>query len=120
MSFSLIVHGGAWDIPDDEVEAHQDGCRRALDVGWDVLRQGGAALDAVEAAVRALEDAPIFDAGVGSVLNRDGDVELDAAIMDGETLRSGAVAAVRRVRNPITLARRVLFTPRGQLRLPRG
>jgi beta-aspartyl-peptidase (threonine type) len=55
-----------------------------------------------------LEDAPIFDAGVGSVLNRDGDVELDAAIMDGPTLRSGAVAAVRRVRNPITLARRVL------------
>jgi beta-aspartyl-peptidase (threonine type) len=108
MPLSLIVHGGAWDIPDDEVEAHQEGCRRALDVGWDVLWRGGAALDAVEAAVRALEDAPIFDAGVGSVLNRDGDVELDAAIMDGETLRSGAVAAVRRVRNPITLARRVL------------
>jgi beta-aspartyl-peptidase (threonine type) len=58
--------------------------------------------------VRVLEDAPIFDAGVGSVLNRDGDVELDAAIMDGPSLRSGAVAAVRRVRNPITLARRVL------------
>ena len=72
------------------------------------LGRGGAALDAVEAAVRVLEDAPIFDAGVGSVLNRDGDVELDAAVMDGPTLRSGAVAAVRRVRNPITLARRVL------------
>jgi beta-aspartyl-peptidase (threonine type) len=66
------------------------------------------ALDAVEAAVRVLEDAPIFDAGIGSVLNHDGDVELDAAVMDGATLRSGAVAAVRRVRNPITLARRVL------------
>jgi beta-aspartyl-peptidase (threonine type) len=108
MPTSLIVHGGAWDIPDDEVEEHQAGCRRALEVGWRVLESGGAALDAVEAAVRALEDAPIFDAGVGSVLNRDGEVELDAALMDGATLRSGAVAAVRRVRNPITLARRVL------------
>lgn len=108
MPISLIVHGGAWDIPDDEVEAHRAGCRGALDTGWQVLERGGSALDAVEAAVRALEDAPIFDAGVGSVLNLDGEVELDAAIMDGQTLRSGAVAAVRRIRNPITLARRVL------------
>ncbi|HEU5099062.1 MAG TPA: isoaspartyl peptidase/L-asparaginase [Roseiflexaceae bacterium] len=108
MPISLIVHGGAWDIPDDEVAEHQAGCRAALDAGWRVLEAGGAALDAVEAAVHVLEDAPIFDAGIGSVLNRDGDVELDAAIMDGPTLRSGAVAAVRRVRNPITLARRVL------------
>lgn len=108
MPIALIVHGGAWDIPDDEVAEHQAGCRAALRVGWRVLEQGGSALDAVEAAVRVLEDAPIFDAGVGSVLNRDGDVELDAAVMDGHTLRSGAVAAVRRVKNPITLARRVL------------
>ncbi|MEO7910422.1 MAG: isoaspartyl peptidase/L-asparaginase [Roseiflexaceae bacterium] len=108
MPISIIVHGGAWDIPDDEVAEHQAGCRAALEAGWLVLEGGGAALDAVEAAVRMLEDAPIFDAGVGSVLNRDGDVELDAAIMDGPTLRSGAVAAVRRVRNPITLARHVL------------
>jgi beta-aspartyl-peptidase (threonine type) len=108
MPLSLIVHGGAWDIPDDEVAEHQAGCRAALELGWEVLRQGGTALDAVEAAVRALEDAPIFDAGVGSVLNRDGEVELDAAMMDGATLRSGAVAAVRRVKNPITLARRVM------------
>jgi len=108
MPISLIVHGGAWDIPDDEVAEHQAGCRAALEAGWRVLERGGAALDAVEAAVHVLEDAPIFDAGIGSVLNRDGDVELDAAIMDGPSLRSGAVAAVRRVRNPITLARRVL------------
>ena len=108
MSISIIVHGGAWDIPDNEVAEHQAGCHAALEAGWHVLDRGGAALDAVEAAVRVLEDTPIFDAGVGSVLNRDGDVELDAAIMDGPTLRSGAVAAVRRVRNPITLARRVL------------
>ncbi len=108
MPLAMIVHGGAWDIPDDEVEEHQRGCRAALDAGWAVLAQGGTALDAVEAAVRVLEDAPIFDAGVGSVLNRDGFVELDAALMDGETLRSGGVAALQHVRNPITLARRVL------------
>ena len=108
MPLALIVHGGAWDIPDDEVAEHQAGCRAALDAGWRVLEQGGSALEAVEAAVRALEDTPIFDAGVGSVLNHDGDVELDAAVMNGETLRSGAVAAVRRIRHPITLARRVL------------
>lgn len=105
---ALIVHGGAWDIPDDEVQPHQEGCRAALEAGWRVLADGGSALDAVEAAIRVLEDTPIFDAGTGSVLNRDGIVELDAAIMDGTTLRSGAVAAVQRVRNPITLARRVL------------
>jgi beta-aspartyl-peptidase (threonine type) len=105
---ALIVHGGAWDIPDNEVEPHQAGCRAALAAGWHILEQGGSALDAVEAAVRVLEDAPIFDAGIGSVLNRDGIVELDAAIMDGMTLRSGAIAAVQRVQNPITLARRVL------------
>lgn len=108
MSIALIVHGGAWAIPDNEVEAHQHGCRQALEVGWRVLEMGGTALDAVEAAVRSMEDDPIFDAGVGSVLNSDGYVELDAAVMDGWTLRSGAVAAVQRVRNPITLARRVL------------
>jgi L-asparaginase / beta-aspartyl-peptidase len=105
---ALIVHGGAWDIPDDEVGPHQAGCRAALDAGWQVLERGGAALDAVEAAVRVMEDHPIFDAGVGSVLNRDGIVEVDAAVMDGMTLRSGAVAAVQRVQNPISLARRVL------------
>jgi L-asparaginase / beta-aspartyl-peptidase len=108
MPLALIVHGGAWDIPDDEVAPHQEGCRAALDAGWEVLTAGGTALDAVEAAVRVLEEHPIFDAGVGSVLNRDGVVELDAAIMDGQTLRSGAIAAVKRVRAPITLARRVL------------
>lgn len=108
MPIALVVHGGAWDIPDDEVEPHLAGCRRALAAGWAALRHGATALDAVESAVRVMEDDPAFDAGVGSVLNRDGLVELDAAIMDGATLRSGAVAAVRGVRNPITLARRVL------------
>lgn len=108
MTISLIVHGGAWAIPDDEVAAHKAGCAAALEAGWRVLVAGGSALDATEAAVRVLEDAPIFDAGTGSVLNRDGIVEMDAAIMDGNTLRSGAIAAIQRIKNPITLARRVL------------
>ncbi|MGQ9550333.1 MAG: isoaspartyl peptidase/L-asparaginase family protein [Roseiflexus sp.] len=108
MPVALIVHGGAWNIPDEEVEPHLAGCRRALVAGWEALVSGRSALDAVEVAVRVMEDDPTFDAGVGSVLNRDGLVELDAAIMDGATLRSGAVAAVRGIRNPISLARRVL------------
>ncbi len=105
---ALIVHGGAWDIPDDEVEAHVRGCTAAREAGWQVLMQGGTALEAAEAAVRVLEDDPTFDSGIGSVLNADGVVEMDAAIMDGQTLRSGGIAAVRRVAAPITLARRVL------------
>jgi beta-aspartyl-peptidase (threonine type) len=77
-------------------------------VGYAVLQDGGAALDAVEAAVCALEDDETFDAGRGAFLNRDGFVELDAGIMDGVTLRSAAIAAARSVRNPITIARRLL------------
>jgi L-asparaginase / beta-aspartyl-peptidase len=105
---SLIVHGGAWNIPDGAVEDCREGCRRALEAGWDVLAQGGAAIDAVEAAIVVLEDDPTFDAGIGSHLNLDGRVELDAIVMDGATLKAGAVAAVQRIRNPIQLARRVL------------
>lgn len=115
MSIAIIVHGGAWDIPDDQVDEHRRGCRAARDAGWQLLSQGGSAMDAVEAAVRILEDAPIFDAGVGSVLNRSGYVELDAAIMDGAHLHYGSVAGVRRIRNPITLARHVLNSPAGML-----
>jgi L-asparaginase / beta-aspartyl-peptidase len=108
MKPSLIVHGGAWQIPDVAVAACKDGCRRALEAGWAVLNRGGAAVDAIEAAIVILEDDPVFDAGTGSHLNRDGEVELDAIVMDGATLQSGAVAAVRRVKNPIRLARRVM------------
>ncbi len=105
---SLIVHGGAWNIPDAWVEDCRAGCRRALQAGWAILERGGAALDAVEAAIVVLEDDPVFDAGIGSHLNRDGRVELDAIVMDGATLQAGAVAAVGRVRNPIRLARKLL------------
>jgi L-asparaginase / beta-aspartyl-peptidase len=108
MKPSLIVHGGAWDIPNDAVEACKSGCHRALEAGWTILAQGGSALDAVEASVIALEDDPVFDAGFGSHLNLDGRVECDAIVMNGATLRAGAVAAVQRIRNPIRLAREVL------------
>ena len=108
MKPSLIVHGGAWDIPDESVEACKAGCQRALAAGWEILSRGGPALNAVEAAVTVLEDDPVFDAGFGSHLNLDGRVECDAIVMEGATLRAGAVAAVQRVRNPIQLARKVL------------
>lgn len=107
MKPALIVHGGAWDIPDEAVGACREGCNRALAAGWTVLAAGGSALDAVEAAVTVLEDDPVFDAGYGSHLNLDGHVECDAIVMDGGTLRAGAVAAVRRVRNPVRAARTV-------------
>lgn len=105
---ALAVHGGAWLIPDDAREECREGCRRALEAGWKVLARGGKALDAVEAAIVVLEDAPIFDAGVGSHLDADGRVTLDAIVMEGETLSAGAVAAVERLRNPIRAARAVM------------
>jgi beta-aspartyl-peptidase (threonine type) len=104
---SLIVHGGAWDIPDDAVEACQSGCQRALTAGWSILTSGGSSLDAVEAAIVVLENDPVFDAGYGSHLNLDGRVECDAIVMDGATLRAGSIAAVQRIRNPIRLARKL-------------
>lgn len=115
MPIAIIVHGGAWAIPDNQVDAHRAGCRTARDAGWHVLTRGGSAMDAVEAAVRILEDDPIFDAGVGSILNRGGFVELDAAVMEGDQLFYGSVAGVRRIRNPISLARHVLNSPAGLL-----
>lgn len=104
----LVVHGGAWAIPDDMVEAHQKGVRHALAAGWRALEKGATALDAVEEAVVVMEDDDTFDAGRGSFLNRDGKVQLDALIMDGATLRAGGVGCVERVRNAVRVARRVL------------
>lgn len=104
----LVVHGGAWDIPDDEQAAHREGVGRSLEAGVAMLEGGASALDAVVACSRILEDDPAFDAGTGSHLTQDGVCELDALLMDGETLRAGAVAALRRVKNPIDLALRVL------------
>ena len=104
----LVVHGGAWAIPDDMVEAHLNGVRNAAAAGWRVLERGGSALDAVEEAVVVMEDDETFDAGRGSFLNRDGKVQLDAFIMDGATLRGGGVGCVERLRNPVRAARKIL------------
>ncbi|HKT32224.1 MAG TPA: isoaspartyl peptidase/L-asparaginase [Gammaproteobacteria bacterium] len=108
MGFSIIVHGGAGDIDPASMSARLAGCRAAAEAGHAVLRRNGSALDAVQAAVVELENNPLFNAGRGSTLNRDGRVETDAAIMDGATLRAGAVAAVSGVRNPVKLARAVM------------
>ncbi|MBN1933437.1 MAG: isoaspartyl peptidase/L-asparaginase [Anaerolineae bacterium] len=108
MITAMIVHGGAWDIPDELVEAHRQACLAAVQVGWTVLQSGGSALDAVEQAIMLMEDDPALDAGIGAFLNADGEVELDAGLMDGATLKAGSVAAVQRVRHPIALARKVM------------
>jgi L-asparaginase / beta-aspartyl-peptidase len=104
----LVVHGGAWAIPDDMVEAHLNGVRNATAAGWRVLERGGSSLDAAEEAVVVMEDDETFDAGRGSFLNRDGRVQLDAFIMDGATLRGGGVGCVEHLRNPIRAARKIL------------
>jgi len=105
---SIIVHGGAGPIKDDSLDARRDGCKAAALAGWNILCAGGISVDAAEAAVAVLEDNPLFNAGIGSTLNSLGQVEMDAAIMEGATLRAGAVAAVKGIKNPIKLARRVL------------
>ncbi len=104
----LVVHGGAWGIPDDMVEAHLNGVRNAIAAGWHALSHGGSAADAVEEAVVIMEDDDAFDAGRGSFLNREGKVQLDALIMDGATLRAGGLGCVEHIRNPIRAARKIL------------
>ncbi len=104
----IIVHGGAGDWP---VPLHKEalmGLREAADNGFDTLLNGGSALDAVETAVVSMENNPIFNAGTGSALNLLGEIETDAAIIDGQTLRGGAVALLRNIRNPIKAARIVM------------
>ena len=106
--WSIIVHGGAKPIEQDEAGAYRAGCEQATEAGLTVLARGGTAIDAVVAAIRVLEDDPTFNAGTGAVRNRDGDVELDAAIMDGRTLDVGGVAALRDATNPILAAHAML------------
>lgn len=105
---AIIAHGGAGDWSKADPVAVLEGMETALAAGWDILQVGGSALDAVEQVTVLLEDHPLFDAGFGSFLNQQGEVELDALIADGTSLNFGAVAGVKRVKNPITLARRVL------------
>lgn len=104
----IVVHGGAGNIVPDLVTLRQTGIREAALAGWKLLSGGGSAVEAVEQAVRVLEDDPAFNAGRGACLNRDGDVELDASIMDGRDLTAGAIGAVKRIANPVTLARAVM------------
>jgi beta-aspartyl-peptidase (threonine type) len=101
----IIVHGGAWKIPEDTHADHIGGTHIAAETGWRILAAGGSAIDAVEETITVMENDPTFDAGVGSVLNRVGGIEMDAIIMDGQTLAMGAVAAVRGITNPVRLAR---------------
>lgn len=112
-TLAIAVHGGAGVISKAEMTpereaAYRAGLEAARDAGYAVLERGGSSLDAVTAAVRLLEDNPLFNAGRGAVLNHDGVAELDSSIMDGSTLRAGAVAGVKHVKNPIELARAVM------------
>lgn len=111
--FVLVIHGGAGTIlksqmtPEKE-KAYQQGLNDALQKGYDVLSKGGTALDAVEATIEVMEDNPLFNAGKGAVFTHEGKNEMDAAIMDGKTLKAGAVAGVTNIKNPITAARAVM------------
>ena len=109
--WAVIVHGGARAIPPEDREQFAEGCRRAAEVAAAILSQDGSALDAAEMAIRFLEDLPHYNAGRGSVKNAAGEVEMDAAIMDGETLAIGGIGALRDVRHPIQVARALLFEP---------
>ncbi|HSF07485.1 MAG TPA: isoaspartyl peptidase/L-asparaginase [Methylomirabilota bacterium] len=105
---ALIVHGGAGADPVEGRDELRTGVHAAALAGWRRLSEGGSAVDAVETAVRVLEDHPRFNAGRGSVLTTAGTVEMDASIMEGDRLRCGAVGAVSRIANPVTLARRIM------------
>jgi beta-aspartyl-peptidase (threonine type) len=108
MPAAIIVHGGAGTVTPDRAEGVQQGCKEAVLLGWNILQAGGSALDAVEAAVRSLEDNPMYNAGTGACLTSEGNIELDAGIMEGHTPQVGAVACIELIKNPISLARRVL------------
>jgi L-asparaginase / beta-aspartyl-peptidase len=110
-NFSIAVHGGAGEdsqIIRDNKSAYEKGLSDAVLAGFTVLKKGGSAIDAVESAVNALENNLLFNAGRGSSLNIKGEVEMDAAIMNGENLKSGAVSMVKNVKNPVSLARIVM------------
>lgn len=111
--YVLVIHGGAGTIlrsqltPEKEKE-YKEALKSALMAGYDIIKKGGTSLDAVEAAVRSMEDCPLFNAGKGAVFTAEGKNELDAAIMNGRTLEAGAVAGVTVVRNPVSAARAVM------------
>lgn len=104
----IVVHGGAKTILEDKMAANHAGCRAAAEAGWNILYSGGSAAAAVEAAIQVLESDQTFNAGFGSTMNSEGEVEDDAAMMDGATLAWGAVAAVQGIRHPISVARKLM------------
>lgn len=108
MTPTLIIHGGAGSPTPELYEARQRGLRLAFDAAWAILSQSGSALDAAVQAVVVLENDPAFNAGVGSCLNQDGVVEMDASVMEGSRFRAGAVGAVSTVQNPILLAKAIM------------
>jgi L-asparaginase / beta-aspartyl-peptidase len=108
MTVAIIVHGGAKTIPDNKTHANIEGCSAAVKAGWEILQQGGNAKDAVEAAIRILESDATFNASIGATLDVEGNVYLDAGMMESNHLRWGAVAAVNHVSHPISVARRIL------------
>ncbi|MBD2770419.1 isoaspartyl peptidase/L-asparaginase [Hymenobacter sp. BT664] len=112
-NYAIVIHGGAvtmkpGQLSPEEEARQREGLSQALQAGWEILHRGGTALDAVEASVRSLEDNEHFNAGRGSGLTQQGEVQMDAAIMDGSNLRAGAVNSVRYVEHPISLARAVM------------
>ncbi|KAA3509782.1 beta-aspartyl-peptidase [Agrobacterium vitis] len=112
---ALAIHGGCGvmnkaDMPESEWQAARADLKRSLQAGWALLQRGASALDAVEAAVMVMEDSEHFNAGHGAALNTQGDHELDASIMDGNTLEAGAIAMARSIRNPICAARRLMHS----------
>jgi beta-aspartyl-peptidase (threonine type) len=123
--YSIAIHGGAGAIPAelfsrDQASSYRASLSTVLDAGFAILERGGTSLDAVTCAVRALEDDPLFNAGHGAALTREGWAELDAAVMDGKDQRAGAVASVRHVKNPVDLARRVMEKSRHVLLVSTG
>ena len=114
---ALLVHGGAWDIPDEACAAHRDGLEQAVARGRARLEAGASAVDVATDVVAVLEEHGAFDAGRGAMLNRDGEAELDAGVMDGTTLDYGAVIGVKRLMQPVRVAHRLLVRSDGQARI---
>jgi L-asparaginase / beta-aspartyl-peptidase len=117
IEFALVIHGGAGNITRNSISPELDAVYRkaltdALEAGYQILEKGGSSLDAIETVIRIMEDDSLFNAGRGAVFTAEGTNELDAAIMDGQTINAGAVAGVKRIKNPITLARLVMENSR--------
>jgi beta-aspartyl-peptidase (threonine type) len=113
VEYAIVIHGGAGNtspekFPEEEQEKYKTKLKEALDKGVEILKQGGTAMETIEAVIRILEDSPLFNAGKGAVFTHDGTNELDASVMDGENLNAGAIAGVKDIKNPISAAIEVM------------